>query len=146
MRDVGAGAHYPLSSSRPDERGDAVVDDKVLEEIKFHQDVVEHDSASPLHRIREKEMEISGRVLKAKQQADEIIADARRKAADIIAKAQGEGDALARETEAAAVAEAEKEAVAIREKAAAEAAAMKDALASRRALAVDAIVKAVTQV
>ena len=58
-----------------------MVDDKVLEEIKFHQDVVEHDSASPLHRIREKEMEISGRVMKAKKEADEIVAEARRKAA-----------------------------------------------------------------
>jgi vacuolar-type H+-ATPase subunit H len=127
-------------------RGDAVVDDKVLEEIKFHQDVVEHDSASPLHRIREKEMEISGRVLKAKQQADEIVADARRKAAEIIAKGESEGDKLAREAEAATTAAAEKEAAAITEKAAAEAAEMEGSLAARRALAADAIVKAVTQV
>jgi len=127
-------------------RGDAVVDDKVLEEIKFHQDVVEHDSASPLHRIREKEMEISGRVLKAKQQADEIVADARRKAAEIIAKGESEGDKLAREAEAATMSAAEKEAAVVTEKAAAEAAEMEGSLAARRALAADAIVKAVTQV
>jgi vacuolar-type H+-ATPase subunit H len=127
-------------------RGDAVVDDKVLEEIKFHQDVVEHDSASPLHRIREKEMEISGRVMKAKQQADEIVADARRKAAETIAKGEAEGDKLAREAEASTMAAAEKEAVTVTEKAAAEAAKMEGSLAARRALAADAIVKAVTQV
>jgi vacuolar-type H+-ATPase subunit H len=127
-------------------RGDAVVDDKVLEEIKFHQDVVEHDSASPLHRIREKEMEISGRVLKAKQQADEIVADARRKAAETIAKGEGEGDKLARDAEAAAMGAAEKEAATLREEAAAQAAKMEEELAGRRARAAEAIVDAVTQV
>jgi vacuolar-type H+-ATPase subunit H len=123
-----------------------VVDDKVLDEIKFHQDVVEHDSSSPLHRIREKEMEISGRVMKSKQQADELVADARRKAAEIIAKGESEGDKLARDAEATALTDAEKEAAALREKAAAEATKMEESLAERRALAVDAIVKAVTQV
>jgi vacuolar-type H+-ATPase subunit H len=123
-----------------------VVDDKVLEEIKFHQDVVEHDSASPLHRIREKEMEISGHVMKSKQEADEIVADARRKAAETIAKAEAEGDSLAREAEATALAQAEKEAAVIKEKAAAEATAMEESLATRRALAADAIVEAVKQV
>ncbi len=123
-----------------------MVDDKVLEEIKFHQDVVEHDSASPLHRIREKELEISGRVLKAKQKADEIVADARRKAAEVIGKGEAEGDKLARDAEASTMAGAEKEAAAAKEKAAAEAAEMEGTLAARRALAVDAIVKAVTQV
>ena len=123
-----------------------MVDDKVLEEIKFHQDVVEHDSASPLHRIREKEMEISGRVMKAKQQADEIVADARRKAAETIAKGESEGDKLAREAEATTMAEAEKESAALREKSVAEAAKLEESLAVRRALAADAIVRAVTQV
>ena len=123
-----------------------MVDDKVLEEINFHQDVVEHDSASPLHRIREKEMEISGRVLKAKQQADEIVAEARRKAAEIVAKAETEGDRLAREAEAGALAEADKEAAELRAKAQVDASALDEALAGRRALAAEAIVKAVTQV
>jgi vacuolar-type H+-ATPase subunit H len=123
-----------------------VVDDKVLEEIRFHQDVVEHESGSPLHRIREKEMEISGRVMKAKQQADEIVAEARRKAAEAIAKGETQGDKLAREAEATTMAEAEKESASLREKAAAEATAMEESLAVRRALAADAIVRAVTQV
>jgi len=142
MQDAGRHtARFPVAM-----RGDAVVDDKVLEEIKFHQDVVEHDSASPLHRIREKEMEISGRVLKAKQEADVIVADARRKAAEIIATGESEGDKLAREAEAATMSAAEKDAAAVTEKAAAEAAEMEGSLAARRALAADAIVKAVTQV
>jgi len=123
-----------------------VVDDKVLEEIRFHQDVVEHDSSSPLHRIREKEMEISGRVLKAKQEADKIVSDTRRKAAETVSKAEAEGDQAAREAEAAATAAAEKEAVELREKAAADAAAMEESLAVRRSIAADTIVRAVTQV
>jgi vacuolar-type H+-ATPase subunit H len=123
-----------------------VVDDKVLEEIRFHQDVVEHDSSSPLHRIREKEMEISGRVLAAKQQADEIVSSARRQAADIVSKAEGEGDKLAKDSENKAVAEAEKEAAAIRAAAQKEAASLEEALAAKKDEASRLIVGAVTQV
>ncbi len=39
------------------------MDDKVAENIQFHQETVETDQNSPLHLIREKEIEISGRVL-----------------------------------------------------------------------------------
>lgn len=73
--------------------------DKQLEDIEFHQDFIEKDSSSPLHLIREKEMEISGRVLKAKREAEEIVAKGRRKAAERVAKAEGEGDDLAKERE-----------------------------------------------
>ena len=98
-----------------------MADDKVLEEIRVHQEVVEHDAASPLHRIREKEIEISGRVMSAKQQADEIVAEARKRAAKTLAKAEVEGERLAREREEKALANAEREATAIREQAAADA-------------------------
>ena len=62
------------------------MDEKVLEEIKFHQETIATDANSPLHLIREKEIEISGRVLAAKREADEIVADARKKAAEIVAR------------------------------------------------------------
>ena len=123
-----------------------MVDDKVLEEISFHQDVVEQGGDSPLHRIREKEMEISGRVLAAKRQADEIVADARRKAAELTAKGEAEADELARATEAAAVESAEKEAVQVKAQAVADAAALEETLTTRRAEAAEVIVRVVTSV
>jgi len=123
-----------------------VVDDKVLEEIRFHQNVVEHESGSPLYQIREKEMEISGRMLAAKRQADDIVATARRKAADIVTKAEGEGEKLAKDSEAKALADAEKEAAKIRAKAEQDATALEEALAARTDDATRLIVSAVTQV
>ena len=72
------------------------MDDKVLEEIRFHQDVVTKDANSPLFQIREKEMEISGRVLAARQQADKVVSDARTKAASIIAGAGSDSERLAK--------------------------------------------------
>ncbi len=123
-----------------------MVDDKVLEEISFHQDVVEHGGDSPLYRIREKEMEISGKVLAAKRQADEIVADARRKASDVVAKGEAAATEAARATEDAELKKAEKEAVKIREKAVVEAAELEKELASRRAKAAEVIVRVVTRV
>lgn len=123
-----------------------MVDDKVLEEIRFHQDVVEHDSGSPLYRIREKEMEISGRMLAAKQQADDIVATARRKAVDLVSKAESEGDKLARDAEAKALADAEKEAAKISAQVEKDAAALEEALAARTTDAAQLIVDAVTRV
>ena len=69
------------------------MDDKVaaeVEEIEFHQRHVANRRAltSPSHR--EKEMEISGRVLAAKRQADEIVAEARRDAATMLSAAHDE--------------------------------------------------------
>jgi vacuolar-type H+-ATPase subunit H len=123
-----------------------VADDKLLEELRVNQEVVEHDAASPLHRIREKEIEISGRVMSAKQQADEIVAEARKRAAKTLAKAEVEGERLAREREEKALAEAERDAAAIREQAVADAVALEASLASRCAAAAQAVVKAVTEV
>lgn len=123
-----------------------MVDDKVLEEIRFHQDVVEHESGSPLHRIREKEMGISARMLAAKRQADDIVATARRKAVDIVSKAEVEGEKLAKDSEEKALANAVEEAAAIRAKAEKDAAALEEALAVRSDGAARLIVGAVTQV
>ena len=64
------------------------MDEKVLEEIRFHQDAVTRDANSPLYQIREKEMEISGRVFAARNQADKMISDARQRALEIVRNAQ----------------------------------------------------------
>lgn len=70
-----------------------------VENLEFHQDTVASDSNSPLHLIREKEIEISGRMLAAKREADEIVADARKRSAAIMTAAQDEGAELARQQE-----------------------------------------------
>ncbi len=85
------------------------MDEKVLEQIQFHTDTVEADSNSPLHLIREKEMEISGRVLAAKKQAEEIVAEARKAAVKVIEAAEVEGQKLSAEQEKLIQAEVEKD-------------------------------------
>ena len=75
------------------------MDEKVLEEIQFHTETVAGDANSPLHLIREKEMEISGRVLAAKKHAEEIVAEARRSAVAVLQEAQEEGSRLSAERE-----------------------------------------------
>ena len=90
------------------------MDEKVAEEIRMHKETIATDSNTPLHLIREKEIEISGRVLAAKRQADEIVTEARKKAAEVLAKAEAEGGAGAAESEAAILARAEEDAAQLR--------------------------------
>jgi vacuolar-type H+-ATPase subunit H len=123
-----------------------VVDDKALEQIQFHQDVINRDTTSPLYQIREKEIEISGRVLAAKQKAETVVADARRKSAETVTKARTDADVLAREHEAKTLAEAKKKAAALRDGVGDEVAAIDKQVKGRLDPAIDSVVKAVTQV
>ena len=120
--------------------GTEVVDEKVLEEIQFHQDVINKDADSPLFQIREKEIEISGRVLAAKTKAEAVVAEARKKAADIVGKADDEGERLAGEHEAKALAEAEAEADTIRSSVGTDVEAIRATVASRSSDAVSLVV------
>ena len=120
------------------------MDEKVLEEIRFHQDVVNKDANSPLYQIREKEMEISGRVLAAKGQAEKTVTDARRKAMDVVKNAEVQGDKAVKEYTEKALAEAEKEAEGLRKGIVDEAKDLEAQLVARRGDAVDYIVKIVT--
>ncbi len=122
------------------------MDDKVLEEIEFHQETVSTDENSPLHLIREKEIEISGRVLAAKKEAEEIIAEARRKAAKIVSEAEQEGAELAAKQEEKLVAEVEREVEEIKETAEREAEALSKAVADRVDKAVDFVMEYITNV
>jgi hypothetical protein len=65
------------------------VEDKVLEELQLHQNAAKRDSGSPLFLIREKEMEISGRVLAARQEAERKVSEGRRKAAEVLEGGSG---------------------------------------------------------
>jgi len=65
----------------------------------------EIDMSSPLHLIKEKELEISGRVLATRQQAEEIVAEARRKAVEVKRVAEEEGRRLAEGEKASGLSE-----------------------------------------
>jgi len=125
---------------------EGLVDEKVLEELKFHQDTVEADAHSPLHLIREKEMEISGRVLAAKREAEEIVSAARKKAIDVVAKAEEQSQVLAREREQQVLEEVDREIVQIKADAEVEAASLERLLAERTDTAADFIVDTVLSV
>ncbi len=122
------------------------MEDKVLEEIQIHQRAAKRDSNSPLFMIREKEMEISGRVLAAKQEAERIVAEGRRKAAEVVSKAETDAEDEAREYEVKRMSDAETAAKQAREDVAAEAAPIEAMVAERRNAAIDAVVGMVTQV
>lgn len=87
--------------------------DDTAEGLRFHQQTVDNESNSPLHLIREKELEISGRMLAAKRRADEIVAEARSKAAATVDSAQDEAKQLALSRDKVVTAELEQQVAAI---------------------------------
>jgi len=122
------------------------VDDKVVEEIRMHQETVASDNNTPLHLIHEKELEISGKVLAAKRQADEIVTEARKKAAELVSKAEAEGGVGAADKEAAIKSEAEREAERLRSDARVEADRLQVQVDARRDEAVRLVLDVVTAV
>jgi vacuolar-type H+-ATPase subunit H len=130
---------------------DAVADEKApeqesLEHIKFYQDVIKKESAdSPLFMIREKELEISGRVLSAKKKVEQIVADARKKSSETLAQAGADGEKEARAVETRLIRDAEDEAAQILANVDSEVADVRARTADRGARAVEVIVEAVTR-
>jgi len=122
------------------------VDEKVLEEFQFHKDTVAADVNSPLHLIREKEMEISGRILAAKREAEEIVAAARRKAVEIVQKAEAEGEVLSAKEEERVIAEVEREVAQILQDEEREIEELREGIGGRVGSAVDHVVGVVTRV
>lgn len=122
------------------------MDEKVLEEIRFQQEVVDKDTESPLYLIRQKELEISGRVLAARSQAEKIIADARKKAQAILRDAEAEADRDVKEYTEKVLAEAEREAHEIRARIPQETAALRKKLEPKIEEAVDFVARTVTTV
>jgi vacuolar-type H+-ATPase subunit H len=122
------------------------MDEKVLEEIRFHQDAVTRDANSPLFQIREKEMEISGRIFAARNQADKMISDARQRSLEIVRNAQADAERLAKEHADKVLAEVESSITDVRKKGVVEVAALEKELAKRQSDAADFVVKLVTAV
>ncbi len=122
------------------------MEDKVAQEVKFHQETVETDQNSPLHLIREKEIEISGRVLRAKRESDEIVADARRKAAELVSAAENEGSEGGDQRRGQIAAEADAEAEKVAAESQAEVSELEAKIASQRDRAVELVLEAVARV
>ena len=122
------------------------MDDTVVDDIKLHQETIASNTNSPLHQIREKELEISGRVLSAKRQADEVVALARKKAAELLAKAESEGGAGAEASEQAIKDEAQREASRLRDGAAQEARVLNEQVEARRGDAVRVVLDEVAAI
>lgn len=122
------------------------MDDKVLEEIRLHQDVVSKDASSPLYQIREKEMEISGRVLEAHGEADKLLADGRRQAAEIMARAETDAEDAARARTTELLARAEEQAAQMRAGIDGQVAELSERLERHHDEAVDRVVGLVTTV
>ena len=122
------------------------MNDKVVDEVKLHQETIAADVNSPLHQIREKELEISGQVLAAKRQADEIVAASRKRGAELMATAESEGGAGAAESEQAIRAEAVAEAKRLRNAADHEARAFNEQVEARREAAVRVVLDEITTV
>lgn len=121
------------------------MEDKVLDELKFHQETIASDAHSPLHLIREKEMEISGRVLAAKKEAEEIVAAARRKSVEIVQKAEAEGERLSAEEEQRVEAQVEIDVAKVHEDAEREVEALRVVIGERTGKAVEYVVESVTR-
>jgi vacuolar-type H+-ATPase subunit H len=122
------------------------MDEKVLEEIRFHTEAGQRDANSPLFQIREKEMEISGRVFAARNQADKMISDARQRALEIVRGAQTDAEQLAKEHADKVYAEAQKSIKDVEKQGVKDVAATEQELAKRQGDAADFVVKLVTTI
>jgi len=121
-------------------------DKKKLEELEFHQETVGADANSPLHLIREKEMEISGRVLAAKQEAEDIVAAARKRAVETTQKAEADGAEQAKERAAEMLASVEQDIESVKTDSAGDVEALESSIGGRTQDAVAFVVEAVKQV
>ena len=122
------------------------MDENAIEELEFHKQTVQSDENSPLHLIREKEMEISGRVLAAKREADEIVADARKQAAKTLAEAHDAATAEVGELDAAVQADLQESIEKVRAQAESDAASLEETIGSRKGKAAEYVVASVTRI
>jgi vacuolar-type H+-ATPase subunit H len=122
------------------------VDENAIEELEFHKQTVQSDENSPLHLIREKEMEISGRVLAAKREADEIVADARKQAAKTLAEAHDAATAEVGELDAAVQTDLQASIEQVRAQAESDAAALEETIGARQGKAAEYVVASVTRI
>jgi vacuolar-type H+-ATPase subunit H len=121
-------------------------DSKQLGNIKERESLIGQDATTPLHLIRQKELELSGRVLKAREQAAETVNAARRQAADVISRAETEAETESKAWEEQRTAEARAEAEGVRASVAGSIVELEAEVDQRKSAAVDAIMNRVTRV
>ena len=126
--------------------GVALDEETRLDGIRERDDLIATDAKTPLHLIRQKELELSGKVLKAREQAAEIISNARREAVDIATKAEAEAEKEAKAYETDRMEQAQAEVVTLREGVGPEIEAIKAIVEQRHDAAVAAVVERVTRV
>jgi vacuolar-type H+-ATPase subunit H len=122
------------------------MNDKIVDDIEFHQQTIATDSNTPLHLIREKELEISGRMLQTKREADEIVSDARKKGVEIVNAAESVGGAGAADRETSIRDQAQRDADALHADAKTEAERIQGQVNQRTGDAVRLVLDAVTTV
>lgn len=120
--------------------------DKEAEELEFHRQTITGGGNSPLHLIREKEIEISGRILAAKRSADEIVSTARREAVALVSEAQGDASHLVEEREQVAKADVEKESAELRAEADKLVAELEESIVDKKQRAISFVVDSVLKV
>jgi len=82
------------------------MDDRIMQELRLHGEAMATEGGqSPLVQIREKELEIRGRVMEAQKQSEQIVAEARARAAKLIEEAEREAEREASAAFEAGVAE-----------------------------------------
>jgi vacuolar-type H+-ATPase subunit H len=128
--------------------GGVVLDDDVtrLDGIKEREDLIATDATTPLHLIRQKELELSGKVLKAREQAAEIVADARHEAVEIASLAEADAEQEAKTYETKRMEEAQVEIAQMRASVGPEIEAIRAVVDQRHDAAVAAVVERVTRV
>jgi vacuolar-type H+-ATPase subunit H len=125
-------------------RGDAV-SDQTDSAVSGSADAnAEQDS--PLQAIHDKELEMSGQLLQAKREADEIVADARRLAAEIVGEVEASGGSGSADVGAAIRATGEADAERIREETGRTVKELTERIDARHEDAVRLVVEAVTTV
>ena len=126
--------------------GVSLDEDKKLDGIKEREDLIATDATTPLHLIRQKELELSGHVLKAREEAAEIVAQARREAVDVVAAVETDAEKEAKAYETARMQQAQEEVTSLRGTVGSEVESMRAIVDKRHDAAVAAVVTRVTRV
>ncbi len=102
----------------------------------------EHEQASTLAQIRERELEFDGLVMVARSEAERRLRDAQELAVRSLESAEAEAERLTSDTEIQAMAAAQAEADAVRESARNQATQIREVAVARHRAVVDEIVRA----
>lgn len=120
------------------------MDERIMEELRLHGEAMAGEGPqSPLLQIREKELEIRGRVMEAQKKAEKVVADSRARAAKMVEEAARDAERAASEAHEAGVAALDDEVAKLATSQEAETKAMVASARKRVKDAVDAVMEVV---